>query len=151
MAALPIIVLLGLLAGLTLIGLLFASAEAGERKVPNSADKVKATATATKPDADGKQTVTITLEIEKGWCIYANPVNHNHEFLDPYRVRVKIKAMNKIKGDVKYPAGTTRRDGDERFNIHEGVVTFRADVIRAKNDVSPLEITINVQGYSAEV
>ncbi len=39
-----------------------------------SADVVKATATADKPDADGKQTVTITLNIEKPWHLYANPV-----------------------------------------------------------------------------
>src|SRR4051812_18969818 len=39
-----------------------------------SESKVKASATADKPGADGKQVVTITLDIEKGWHTYANPV-----------------------------------------------------------------------------
>ena len=37
---------------------------------------VKVDATATKIDADGKQIVTVTLDIEKNWYIYANPVKN---------------------------------------------------------------------------
>ena len=35
------------------------------------------TAKGSKLDADGKQTVAITIQIDKGWHIYANPVDDN--------------------------------------------------------------------------
>src|ERR1017187_6268699 len=59
-----------LLAGLVMSLAVMLPAQAGQK----SESKVKASATATKAGDDGKQTVTITLEIVKGWHIYANPV-----------------------------------------------------------------------------
>src|ERR1022692_664337 len=71
-----------------------------------SDSKVKASVTATKPDADGKQTVTITLEIEKGFYLYANPVNN--EFLESAELKVKIVAKEPAKVKMAYPPGKTR-------------------------------------------
>ena len=134
------------LAGIMIVAaMLFARVEAGNRKT--SADVVKINATATKPDVNGKQTVTITLDIQKGWWMYANPVNHNNEFLDGDQVTVKLAAKEKTQVDVKYPAGKTRRERKEIFDIYEGAVKIEANVVRTKGDTSPLEISIYVRVF----
>src|SRR5262245_26080938 len=112
---------------------------AGSRK---SDGQVKATATATKVDDKGKQTVTITLDINKGLHLYANPVNHNNDFLDSAATKVTITAkMKPGKIEVKYPAGKTIVDKKEKYDTYEGVVKIQAVVTRAPRDSSPLDIT----------
>jgi hypothetical protein len=136
-------------ASLILTGIfLVAQGQPGDPKPPTAADKVKVTATATRPDADGNQAVTITLQIEKGSSIYANPVNHNNEFLDANKLSVKIVAKEQIHYALKYPLGKTRRDGMDKYDIYENTVIIQAQVTRAKNDVSPLQVRIRFLGYS---
>jgi hypothetical protein len=106
---------------------------------------VKVKATADKPDADGKQTVTITLDIDKRWHLYANPVG-NDEFTNA-QTTVTVSAGAKPE-DVKidYPAGTVLKDatlGD--FKIYEGQVTIKAQVRRARGDTGPLEVSVKLQ------
>src|SRR5947208_44785 len=74
-------------------------AEAGGK----SETKVKATATATKLDKNGMQKVTITLDIDKSWYVYANPVG-DKDFADN-RTTISFKANGKVVADVKYPVG----------------------------------------------
>ena len=126
-------------------------AQAGS-KLGKSDTKVKATATATKAGADGKQVVTITLDIEKGWHLYANPVNHNNDFLDANQTVVKIAAKDKL-GDVKvmYPAGKTKIDKKEKYNIYEGTTKIVASVVRVMGDTSPLQITVEVSACDDSV
>jgi DsbC/DsbD-like thiol-disulfide interchange protein len=139
-----------LITGLAFFGASLAwDAEAGGGKLEKSDSKVKATATATKAGADGKQTVTITLDVVKGWHLYANPVNN--EILDGNQTTVKIAAKEKIKLTVKYPAGKTITDKKEKYDIYEGVVKIQADVVRTMGDSSPLEITIAVSACDSKV
>jgi DsbC/DsbD-like thiol-disulfide interchange protein len=120
----------------------------GSRK---SDGKVKASATATKIDAKGEQTVTITLAIDKGWHIYANPVNHNKEFLDGAKTKVKVSAKVKVEARVKYPFGKTHADKDDKYDIYEGTVKIEAKVKRSAGDTSPLELVIDVQACDDKV
>lgn len=112
----------------------------------NSDTKVKATLSATKADKDGKQTVTITLEIEKGWYIYANPTNHNEaaDLVAPNRTSVTFK---KTEAKIKYPAGKTKMEpiGKEigRWNIYQDKVEIVAE-IRRPNDGSIIEASVDV-------
>src|SRR5215468_9253111 len=76
---------------------------AGEK----SDSKVKATAKAS-AIKDGKQTVTITIDIEKDWYIYANPVKA--EDFEDNKTRVMIKAKEKIDADILYPTGKVKQD-----------------------------------------
>jgi DsbC/DsbD-like thiol-disulfide interchange protein len=125
--------------------------EAGDRK---SDSKVKANAKASKANEKGEQTVTITLDIEKGWHLYANPVNHNKEFLDAAKTKVAITAKEKLQSvSVKYPVGKTHVDKDtkDKYDIYEGVVKIEATVKRAAGDTSPLEVTIAVQACDSSV
>ena len=111
---------------------------------------VKAAATATKPDADGKQTVTITLDIEKGFYLYANPVNH--EFLEGSELKVKIAAKEPVKTTVRYPTGKSRVfGGREKFDIYEGVVKIDAQVVRTNGDTGPLTIHVAIQAADGKV
>jgi Disulphide bond corrector protein DsbC len=106
-----------------------------------SDSKVKASAVATKPDADGKQMVTITLEIEKGFYVYANPANN--ELLEGAELRLKFTAKEKVKADVKYPAGKTIGTKREMFDVNEGTVKIEASLKRNNGDTSPLTLRID--------
>jgi uncharacterized protein len=133
-----------LLAGLVLTALALASHSAALAGGMKSDSQLKAKATATKLDASGKQVVTVTIDINKGWHIYANPVDH--EFLVNGQTKLTIGAKVKPTAvDVKYPAGKTIVDGKEKYNVYEGQVTIQAVVQRAAGDASPLEIAIQVQ------
>jgi DsbC/DsbD-like thiol-disulfide interchange protein len=140
------------IAGLALIGATLAwHSDAGATGRKSDA-QVKATASATKIDDKGTQTVTITLDIAKGWHLYANPVNHNKGFLDPAATKVTIAAKVKPTAvKVKYPAGKTIVDMKNEYDTFEGKVQIQATVTRATGDTSPLEITIAVQACDKNV
>ena len=106
-----------------------------------SASKVKASVEASKVEKDGKQTVTITLAIQKGWHLYANPVNH--DLLGDAQTTVKVKGkVSDVR--VKYPEGRTHIDKKEKFDIYEGTVKIPVTLKRAAGDTSPLEINVKV-------
>jgi DsbC/DsbD-like thiol-disulfide interchange protein len=111
-----------------------------------SESKVKASATATKAGDDGKQTVTITLEIVKGWHIYANPVRD--EGFEVNKTLVSVSAKEKVVASVKYPEGKIRIEdlGKEKvkIRIYDDKVTIQALVTRTMGDTSPLQISIDV-------
>jgi DsbC/DsbD-like thiol-disulfide interchange protein len=113
------------------------SAEAGGKKK----SYVKLSATATKPDDDGRQEVTITMEIEKPWYAYANPVGL--EDLENAQTKVKLSAKGKLEDvKVEYPAGKVKVDGTSKYNIYEDKVAIKAKVRRARDDASPLTVTV---------
>lgn len=103
--------------------------------------KAKLAATATKPDADGRQTVTITMEIEKTWHAYANPVKF--EELDGVETTVKITSASKLQDvQIKYPEGKRHVDGKNTYYIYEGKVEILATVKRAPGDTGPLDVSV---------
>jgi DsbC/DsbD-like thiol-disulfide interchange protein len=110
--------------------------------------KVKATAKASKVGADGKQTITITIDIDKDWYIYANPVKS--EDFEDNKTRVTIKAKEKLEADVLYPAGKTKEYGKIKMNIYEKSVVIEAIVKRSAGDTSPLQVSIDVNSCSAK-
>lgn len=128
---------------LTMVGaisMISAATQAGEK----SDAKVKATASAKKSGADGKHVITITLDIEKGWYIYANPINANTDTLAGNETRVALQAKGKVMGVARYPTGKQKMDDKYKFDIYEGNVVIQADVQRTLGDASPLEISIHV-------
>ena len=113
-------------------------ADAGKKK-----SYTKVTAKADKPDADGQQKVTITLEIEKPWHAYANPVGNAD--LDAAKTEVKVASRGGKLEDVKlkYPRGKEEKDAVVgNYWIYEDKVTITGLVRRAKGDTSPLEVTV---------
>lgn len=126
---------------LALAAAILSDVDAGGRK---SDAQVKAKATATKIDAKGQQVVTVILDIEKGWHLYANPVEH--DLLENGQTKLTVSAKVKpVSVAVKYPAGKTIVDGKEKYNVYENRVTIQANVQRATGDTSPLEVSVAVQ------
>src|SRR5205823_5968613 len=82
------------LALLVCVGLSTANAQTSDKVV-------KISATADKPDDAGNQTVTITVEIDKPWHIYANPVGN--DMLAPVQTKVTFKDVEDAK--ITYPPG----------------------------------------------
>ena len=107
-----------------------------------SDSKVKASAKASKVGADGNQKISITLEIEKGWYIYANPVGD--EDFENNKTRVSLKAKDKVEFNVTYPPGKVKVEDKIKLNIYEDKVVIETTVQRTTGDTSPLQISIDV-------
>lgn len=137
------LVLAGCLVGWTFLG----SVALGLTK----SDKVvKATATASQPDATGKQVVTITLQIDKGWHAYANPVGPKD--FPGLPTTVTVDAKSKPQGvSVTYPRGKAEKDerGADYF-VYENQAVIKAVVQRAKGDTGPLEVSVRVQACTSK-
>ena len=130
--------------GLALMAILVANAGPVFAQAKKSEAVVKATAAADKPDADGKQTVTITLDIEKPWHLYANPVGNE----DLASAQTVVTVGSKVKPEdvkIEYPPGKLHKDKDGEYKIYEGKVAIKAHVKRAKGDSGPLEVNIKLQ------
>jgi DsbC/DsbD-like thiol-disulfide interchange protein len=102
---------------------------------------VKVTVMSTQPDADGRQIVTITLNIKKGWHVFANPVQYPD--LEGSRTTVKVTCTNKLQ-DVKidYPVGNRQVDGEDSYYTYEDKVEIKATLKRSAGDTEPLDVTI---------
>jgi uncharacterized protein YyaL (SSP411 family) len=110
-----------------------------------SDDKVKVSASADKPDAEGKQVVTVTLDVEKGWHVYANPPGN--EDLVSVQTTVTVSAKTKPEDvKVEYPPGKEIKDSVlGKYKVYEDKVKIKATVKRAKSDTSPLEVSVKFQ------
>jgi DsbC/DsbD-like thiol-disulfide interchange protein len=134
------------------LGLAASSANhAGERE-----KFVQGSVKASKIDADGKQTVTVTLEIKKGFFIFANPVDYHrrgkaYDDLDDERVNVVVQANKRLKTEVHYPMPKTRSEGIDSYKYYEGVIAVDVSVQRMAGDQSPLEITIDCRPMARTV
>jgi hypothetical protein len=114
-----------------------------------SDSKVKVSSTATKPDSAGKQTVMVTLLVDKGWHLYANPVNNPN--LSSNQTVVKVESKTKLT-DVKilYPPGVMKQDKDiGNYMVYEGKVNIQAIIQRGPGDLSPLEINVRLHACDA--
>src|SRR5262245_15872359 len=118
------------------------------QKGPKTSEAVvKVSAKAEKPDADGKQVVTVTLEVDKGWHTYANPVGL--EDLESSQTVVDVSGKNKPElVKVDYPKGKLVKDVVGDYSIYEGKVTIKATVQRTKGDSEPLEVKVSFQACS---
>lgn len=125
-------------AALLAIGVMPA-ADAGAK----SQSVTKVTATATKPGADGTQVVTVTLNIEKPWYAYANPVGL--EDLEGAQTTVKIasKAGKLAAVKIDYPPGDLKKDTIVgSYKVYHDKVAIKGTVRRAPGDTGPLEVTV---------
>jgi uncharacterized protein len=114
-----------------------ASLQAGK----GSSAVVKATATATKIDAAGKQTVTVSLAIDKGWHIYANPVN-NKDFASVQTILTINAKVKPAAVKFQYPVGKVHEEVGTNYVVYEDKINIQAVVTRAPGDTSPLEVEV---------
>jgi len=136
--------LTGTVAGFTLLSLcgLGTSLVAGGKK---SDAEVKVSATAGKIDPAGLQIVTVTLDINKGWHIYANPVGNDD--LGSAQTVLTVKAAAKpAVVTVMYPPGKVKEDKIVgNYNYYQDKIVLKASVKRASGDTSPLELNVRFQ------
>jgi DsbC/DsbD-like thiol-disulfide interchange protein len=126
------------------LALLLCDAAPALAQAKKSDSVVKVDIQADKPDANGSQTITITLDIEKGWHVYANPVEN--EDLTNAQTVVRVASKSKLENvKVEYPNGKLQQESGEKFKIYEGRVAIKAQVKRARSDNTPLEISITLQ------
>src|SRR5262249_44008009 len=108
----------------------FISAQDAKAKVTSS-DKIKLKVEADKAGADGKQNVMLSLDIEKGWHVYANPVGD--DLLEDAATKLTFLADGSpVEAKVEYPKGKTVTAGPDRYNVYEDSVTIKATVQRPK-------------------
>jgi DsbC/DsbD-like thiol-disulfide interchange protein len=137
-----------LLGVLALAAILAGKTEPALAQAKKSDSVVKVEVTADKPDADGKQTITITLDIDKDWHIYANPVDN--EDLTNAQTVVSVMSKGKLAGvNVAYPPGKLQGEKDEKYKVYEGRVAIKAQLKRVKGDNQPLEVAIKLQACDA--
>jgi DsbC/DsbD-like thiol-disulfide interchange protein len=121
---------------------------AAHAQLKKSDSVVKAQARADKPGDDGTQVVTVTLTIDKGWHLYANPVDHP-DLVDNQTI-VSVSGKNRLQDvKVEYPAGHVVKDktvGD--YKVYQGTMTIKASVRRAKGDSGPLDVSVRLQACS---
>jgi hypothetical protein len=131
-----------------------AAAEAGVQILANSEGPAKRSdnvvqvrATSSKRDATGKQVIRIVVTIDKGWHLYANAVPKDFPGI-PTTVAAAFKTKPE-EFQVEYPAGKPVQDpvaGDH--SVYQDSVTIKATVRRAKEDKSPLDLSLRVQACS---
>ncbi len=100
------------------------------------------------PPADGKQEVTMTLNIDKGWHLYANPPGQD-DFV-PSQTMVTLEAKKPL-ADLKitYPDGKEIVDPAlGRYRIYEDKIVIKATFKRAPGDASPVELKFKFQSCS---
>ena len=98
----------------------FGSGTAVQAAPKTSEDNVKITVKA------DKQVVMLTLEVAKGWHLYANPVG-NPDLLSSQTVVTFTDGGKPVEAKIKYPEGKLTMDkviGD--FKIYEGTITITA-------------------------
>ncbi|MBX9681360.1 MAG: protein-disulfide reductase DsbD N-terminal domain-containing protein [Gemmataceae bacterium] len=120
---------------------------AGARK---SDSEVKIKAAATPVNASGKQEVLLTLDINKGWHLYANPVG-NDDF-ESARTQVKIDSKSApATVKIDYPKGNVhdvKMIG--KMHVYQGKVEIRANVQRAQGDQGPLDVSVKFMACGDE-
>jgi hypothetical protein len=111
---------------------------------------VKLSASAGKPDDDGRQVVTVTMEIEKPWYAYANPVDNEELAAGQTHVRIAGPKGKLEEVKVVYPPGKEKKLGKDTFKVYEGKVSIVSQVRRARGDTGPLEVTVEYMTCNPE-
>src|SRR4051812_18228182 len=100
--------LAGGLAGLLLVCVFAAAWQTGEAGAKKSETLVKVKATAG-PAVNDQRTIKLTLDIDQGWHIYANPVDH--DMLASAQTQVEVKTDGKaVPAKIDYPKGKLNKD-----------------------------------------
>lgn len=113
---------------------------------PRKSDSVvKISATAEKPDASGKQVVVLNVEIDKGWHLYANPVEN--EDLTSVQTTVTFEGKNRPeKVELAYPKGKVVEDKTVgKYHVYDGKVVIKATLKRKAGETGPLEAAVKLQ------
>ncbi len=119
-----------------------------QAQAKRSEDVVKGTIKAEKPDAEGKQAVTITLDIDKEYHIYANPIG-NEDLTSNQTTLTVVSGKAKLTS-IEYPKGKLKKDeiiGD--YYIYDGKITIKAVLQRTKGETGPIELGVKLMSCTS--
>lgn len=113
------------------------------QKAIDSTSKVKVMVKTEPPTDDGKQTVLVTLGIDKGWHVYANPVNGPDEFFEDGATKLTFfHGTEKVEAAVEYPKGKRINFKGDVFSCYDDSVTIKAVVQRPKSGELTLKVKV---------
>lgn len=134
--------------GIILSGVFLVSSQAGQTSSGASANKVKVQIAAGKPDDKGNQVINVRIVIDPGWYIYANPVDHNNEFLNNNKTTLTFTSKEKLQSvKIDYPKGKIKNEDKQQFKIYEGTVTLQATVRRGQ---APVQGTLGINACNKD-
>jgi len=114
----------------------------GGAKKSDSVVKVAVKASAV--DAANKQTLTVSLEVEKDWHIYANPVENEMQESAQTEVRIAGKGGPKAL-KFEYPPGKKVEDKlVGSYRTYEGTVEIKVQIERAPGDKESVEVSVRL-------
>ncbi len=122
-----------------ILALCFAFASDASAQLMKSDSKVKTTLKAGPIGADGKQTVELSLKIDSGWHLYANPVE-NATILNS---QTKITVLGAKNAEVKYPVGTLKVTGDDKYKIYQDDVKIQVSLTRTPGEAVTFKILVS--------
>jgi hypothetical protein len=110
--------------GIGTLGTVFLLIAAGPPGGPQSADVVEVTIKRGSI-ADGLETYFVTLNVAKGWQVYANPPGANAPADSATKLEFFIDGNRAGTHDIYYPKGVARKDvTDSEYNAYTGEVNF---------------------------
>jgi DsbC/DsbD-like thiol-disulfide interchange protein len=137
--------------GVCLSAAFLLSVQAGQTSSGASASKVKVQVDAGKPDDKGNQVFNIKIVIDPGWYVYANPVDHNNEFLNSNKTTLVITSKDKLESvKIDYPKGKIKNEDKQQFKIYQGTVTLQATVRRAQGTKAPVQGTLAINACNKD-
>ncbi len=138
--------LLEVVLGVVLLGFSFGPCAAGQP--PSFPRRVKARALPGNAAPKGHRTILLTLEIEKGWFIFANPVENKDLRIAQTRVTVTTPGAKLTR--IDYPRGAKVADpfiGD--YRIYKGKVEIVLTV-QVKQATVPIELLLKCHPMTEE-
>ena len=88
--------------------------------------------------------MTITLEIEKGWSVFANPIE-NERFVS-WQTVVSLKpTMKPTSLKIEYPRGKVYTDPlapETNCRYYDGEIEIKAFLQRSPGDKGPIEVEV---------
>ncbi len=131
----------------SIVMMIAAVAVAGMFQPPLHADskkEVKVTARTSGKTAGGVEVVTLTLDVNKGWYIYANPVGNKEFSINETKVAVKGLPPTQIK--IRFPRGKVKRDAKYgSYNIYDGKVNILVQIQHRPSDRGPINVQVEFQ------
>lgn len=108
----------------------------------NADSRAKISVASTAPDESGKQLVTVTLDVKKGWHMYANPVDNE----DLRGAQTVVKILGAKDTNVLYPPGLPQSNNTfGSHKVYEGRTNIKVVVVRPAGDNRPLEVEVKGQ------
>ena len=97
----------------------------------------------------GYREIKLSVQVAKGWSIYANPVGNDETAYGPTRVTIKENGRSYT---VNYPPPSAQLDlpFGTKVNLYQGTVHIVVKAMRTENASNPITLHVTYYPTSAE-